>query len=82
MDSAQDIATAITPDILRALYRRVKKLHTSKYEPHQNTREMQRRMRQIRKGALKGDYIALDARLHAAGLTAPTDVRLTEPLAD
>jgi len=58
------------------LMRRFKSLTAgvSKYQPHQNRRECERRLRQVRAGQLAGkNYVTDAARYAAHGLVAPDD---------
>jgi hypothetical protein len=50
--------------------------HVSKYKPHQNRRECDRRLRQVRSGALKGPVVTDEARYAAFGFIAPDQLQL------
>ncbi len=50
----------------------------SKYNPHQSSKEMKRRMKQIAAGSLKGPVVSMAARYKAAGLSSLDDISLVK----
>ncbi len=58
----------------------MKKVKASKYLPHQSTREMRRRMKQIAAGTLQGSEVTMGARLHAIGLSSLDDIHIIKTL--
>lgn len=61
------------------------RLATEMYDqlyPKTRKSEMQRRLTQIRRGALKGRYVADEAVYRAHGMVGPEDIRLVTSITD